>query len=172
MIVHYWIRSWKWPVLLGILCKYSVSLILDIFTFYPRFLGCSTKSTEEFSTNRTEHSWLTIKSVIKHLLLPSSIYCAIKKHVINQLNMCLIEINFGKKYATLKSIFFLTEDFIFAIRHASLSNISLLDILGFTRHYMYIDFGFCNSAFFTLLDCFKLKQSRYINIPNSINHKQ
>ena len=67
---------------------------------------------------------------------------------------------------------FFSEDFIFAIRHASLSDISLLDLLGLTRHYMYIDFGFCNSAIFILLGCFKSKQSRYINIPNSINDKQ
>ena len=33
-----------------------------------------------------------------------------------------------------------SKDFIFAIRYASLSNISLLDLLGFTCHY--IDFGF------------------------------
>ena len=65
---------------------------------------------------------------------------------------------------------FFSGDVIFANKYASLSNITLLNLLGFTRHY--IDFRFCNSVIFTLLGCFKSKQSRYINIPILIKHKR
>ena len=54
---------------------------------------------------------------------------------------------------------FFSEEFIFANKYVSLSNITLLDLLGFTRHY--IDFGFCNSTIFILFCCFKSKQNRY-----------
>ena len=64
------------------------------------------------------------------------------------------------------NFFFLTT--LFSLSGMLLCQTRLL--LGFTRHY--IDFGYCDSVIFIFFGWFMSKQSRYINILNSLKQKR